>query len=119
MTERPNRFAPNRFDGEERQTEDLAPENQNFEQNEEDAQAQTVADEAAGRESSAFGLEDSDKAEGGIDDVDVPDLIDRMKQMDSSGRIDMDAFRGEDNLDDNEDELGDAAKPDDLRSDGT
>lgn len=120
MTERPNRFSgPDDFDGEERQTEDLAPENQNFEQSEEDSQAQTVADEALDRDTAAFGLEDSEKAEGGTDDVDAPDLVDRMKQMESSGRIDMDAFRGEDNYDDNEDELGDAAKPDDLRSDGT
>lgn len=113
MTERPNRF-----DGEERQTEDLAPENQNAEQNDEDSQAQTLADQARGR-ASEDGLEDSDKPEGGIDDIDAPDLVDRMKQMQSSGQIDMDAFRGEDNLDDNEDELGEAAKPDDLRSDGT
>lgn len=113
MTERPNRF-----DGEERQTEDLAPENQNVEQNDEDSQAQTLADEARGQ-ASEDGLEDSDKPEGGIDDIDAPDLVDRMKQMQSSGQIDMDAFRGEDNLDDNEDELGEAAKPDDLRSDGT
>lgn len=114
MTERPNRF-----DGEERQTEDLAPENQNVEQNEEDSQAQTLADEARGRAPQDEELEDSEKTEGGIDDIDAPDLVDRMKQMRSSGQIDMDAFRGEDNLDDNEDELGEAAKPDDLRSDGT
>lgn len=114
MTEKPNRF-----EGEERQTEDLAPENQNAEQIDEDSQAQTVADEAIDRATASFGLDDSEKAKGGIDDVDTPDLVDHMKQMQSSGRIDMSAFRGEDNLDDNGDELGEAAKPDDLRGDGT
>jgi len=36
----------------------------------------------------------------------VPDLVDRMKQMDASGRLDFDAFRGERNDDDEEGMLG-------------
>ena len=36
----------------------------------------------------------------------VQDLVDHMRQMDSSGRIDMSAFRGERNDDDEEGMLG-------------
>ena len=39
--------------------------------------------------------------------------------MEQSGRIDMGAFRGEPNMDDNEDMYGDENKLDDLPSDGT
>ena len=47
------------------------------------------------------------------------DLIDKMRDMEQSGRIDMGAFSGEPNMDDNEDKYGDDAKIDDLRGDGT
>jgi hypothetical protein len=90
MTERPRKF-----EGEDRQTEDLAPENQNFEQDDEGSQAQTFADDALGRSSDDFGLEDSEKVPTGGDGDDVPDLVDHMRQMERSGRIDHDAFRGE------------------------
>ena len=42
-----------------------------------------------------------------------------MRDMESSGRIDMDANRGEPNHDDNVDKYGKPNKPDDLRGDGT
>ncbi len=90
----------------------LAPETVNDEQEDAQAQAQTVADEAASRATAPFGLSDSDKPEGGLDDDDTQDLVDHMNQMVTSGRIDMSAYRGEDNLDDQEDALGEAAKPD-------
>jgi hypothetical protein len=42
-----------------------------------------------------------------------------MRDMESSGRIDMSAFDGEENMDDNEDKYGDDANPDpELPSDG-
>lgn len=85
---------------------DPAPENDNSEQEDEDAQAQTVADEARGRDSRGDDAMDSEKVNSGDDSDDVPDLIDRMKQMESSGIIDMGAFRGEPNDDDEEDGLG-------------
>ena len=93
--------------------EPLAPETVNDEQEDLGAQAQTVAEEALDRAMAPFGLSDSEKPEGGIaDEDDTQDLVDRMNQMVTSGRIDMSAFRGEDNLDDQEDALGKAAKPD-------
>ncbi|MEJ7925928.1 hypothetical protein WG908_04055 [Sphingobium sp. AN641] len=42
---------------------------------------------------------------------DVPDLVERMEEMNRSGRIDMDAFAGEPQMDD-EDELRDDADDD-------
>jgi hypothetical protein len=83
---------------------DPAPENDNSEQDDEAAQAQTLANEAAGRSSSAFGLEHSDKVSSGDDSDDAQDLVDHMNQMERSGVIDMSAFRGERN-DDDEDGL--------------
>lgn len=91
----------------------------NQEQDDGSAQAQTVADDAlTGRADS--GAEDSER--GGSPDVgavtpdDVPDLVDTMEQMVSSGRIDMGAYRGEPAHDDeaashgaDDEELGEAA----------
>ena len=92
---------------------DLAPETVNDEQEDSSAQAQTVAQEAMGGSMTGLGLEDSEKAKGGIaDEDDVQDLVDHMRQMESSGRIDMSAYRGEDNMDDVEDRYGEDAKLD-------
>lgn len=102
MTDRPKKF-----DSEARQTEELAPENRNAEQDDESTQAQTFADEALGRGSDDFGLEDSEKVPTGDESDDVEDLVDHMRQMERSGRIDNDAFRGERNDDDEEGMLGD------------
>ena len=85
---------------------DLAPETENAEQEDESAQAQSVADEAIDRATSVFGLDDTEKV-GSDDESDgVQDLVDHMKQMDRSGIIDMSAFRGERNDDDEEGSLG-------------
>lgn len=81
----------------------LAPETDNSEQEDEEAQAQTVAEEARAREP---GLSDSEKAKTGDESDDSQDLVDHMRQMDRSGRIDMSAFRGERNDDDEEGMLG-------------
>lgn len=120
MTDRPNRVAgPTNSDGEDRQTEDLAPENRNAEQEEAGEQAQTLADEARGRSPGEFATDDSEKVSTGDDSDDVEDLVDHMEQMVSSGRIDNSAYRGEPNLDDDEDKYGPDSKEDDLTSDGT
>jgi hypothetical protein len=110
---------PRDFDGEIRQTRELAPENTNVEQEDEEAQAQSVTDDAIDRATSAFGLDDSDKPDGGIDDDSTQDLVDHMKQMERSGAIDMSAYEGEPNHDDNTDKYGRRARLDDLRGDGT
>lgn len=81
---------------------DLPPETVNAGQNDEPAQSQTVADAASDRGADDFELEDSDKLSDGEDNDDVQDLVDHMHDMVHSGRIDMDAYRGERN-DDGED----------------
>ena len=92
----------------------LAPETHNSEQDDEQAQAQTVAEQAqALRKGDPTS---STKVGGG----DVQDLVDHMRDMESSGRIDMGAYDGEENMDDNEDKYGEEDKPDpELPSDGS
>lgn len=114
MTDKPRQSA-------ERTDEDQAPELHNAEQDDEGEQTQTIADEAlAGGARDASPL-DSIKSDdqGEIMDDSTQDLIDHMRDMEASGRIDMDAFRGEDNHDDNEDKYGEANKIDKLPADGT
>lgn len=90
-----------------------APEAHNDGQDDEGAQAQTLADEILaarqrGVEADADGEPVSDSikpAQGDVQD-DVPDVVDRMNQMETSGHIDNDAFRGERNDDDEEGGLG-------------
>jgi hypothetical protein len=89
---------------------DLAPELVNDEQEEESSQAQTIADEAMERNTSVFGLDDSEKISTGDDADDVQDLVDHMVQMETSGRIDMSAYRGERNDDEEEGRYGDGAE---------
>ena len=100
-----------------------APEIFNSEQDDEAAQAQTVADDAI------RGIADRDVAEesehGGSSNPaqivpdDTQDLVDHMNQMERSGQIDMDAYRGERSDDDEPDTLGEAAlEPDDVDSHG-
>ena len=87
-----------------------APEARNREQQDEEAQAQTVA-EAARRERP---VEDSDKPPARGEGDDAQDLLDHMRQMERSGRIDTDAYRGERSDDDEEGELGAAGIDDDA-----
>jgi len=88
---------------------DEAPEARNREQDDEEAQAQSVA-EAARRDRPQ---QDSDKVSRGDDSDDVQDLVDHMKQMERSGVIDMDAYRGERSDDDEDGELGPGGVEDD------
>ncbi|RYG27210.1 MAG: hypothetical protein EON93_20965 [Burkholderiales bacterium] len=110
---------PTNFDGERRQTDELAPENENAEQRDSDAQSHTVAGEAQDRETAAFALEDSEKLETSFDTPEAQDLVDHMNQMHRSGTIDMSAYAGEPNHDDNVDKFGPRSKLDGLRGDGT
>jgi len=100
--------------GEDAADRTLPPEAHNREQDDEGAQAQTLADEALGRTSGEFGLSDTEKVGTGEDDGGMPDLVDHMRQMESSGRIDMSAFRGERNDDDEDGSLGQAGREDDF-----
>jgi len=102
----------------DRRIPDEAPELHNAEQDDELEQAQSVAQEAGYKDAEASPL-DSVKVTHGDDEDAAQDLIDRMRDMEQSGRIDMGAFSGEPNMDDNEDKYGDENKIDDLRSDGT
>jgi hypothetical protein len=95
-----------------------APEAHNDEQDDERSQAQSIAEEARNKDAEASPL-DSIKVGGGIDDDSTQDLIDHMRDMEQSGRIDMDAYAGEENLDDNEDKYGEENRIDDLPSDGS
>jgi hypothetical protein len=96
----------------ERLNPDLAPENDNSEQEDEDAQAQTVADDALSL-TSEDGLSDSEKVSTGDDSDNVQDLVDHMNQMDRSGRIDMDAYRDERNDDDEDGLMGEQGDEED------
>lgn len=89
-----------------------APDAANLEQEDESTQAQTLADEVLGRAEGAgtFGLEDTEKVTTGDETDDVQDLVDHMRQMETSGRIDMSAYRGERNDDEEEGRYGEAAE---------
>lgn len=82
---------------------------ENDEQRDSGAQAQDVAGDARVRSTDL--AEDSER--GGrpnpaqIIPDDTPDLVERMEEMNRSGRIDTDAFAGEPQMDDEEDFLGD------------
>jgi hypothetical protein len=98
MTDRPRDF-----DG-ERPTVDLAPELDNSQQADE-GQTQDVAAEAMNLATNDIRLHDTEKVKGGIDDFDTPDLVDHMNQMVTSGRVDLSAFEGEPNHDDDDDSM--------------
>lgn len=78
------------------------PDAQNAEQAEAGTQAQDVADDAR---VAALDLAEESEPGGKANPAelisgDVPDLVDKMKEMRRSGRIDMDAFAGEEDMDD-------------------
>ena len=98
----------------ERTPADEAPELHNAEHDDEREQAQAVADEAlrgGARDPSPL---DSVKPDGEGDVLGdaSQDLIDKMRDMEQSGRIDMGAYRGEPNLDDEDDAYGEGHDPD-------
>ncbi|MET0250155.1 MAG: hypothetical protein ABW164_10565 [Sphingobium sp.] len=91
---------------------------ENFEQDDSGAQAQDVASDARVRSTDIS----EDSVRGGatnraqIIPDDTPDLVERMNDMNRSGRIDMDAFAGEPQMDDEEESMG--GTPDDEDEDG-
>ncbi len=99
----------------------LAPETHNDEQDDHRDQAQEVAKQARALTPGTGSPTESRKGPGdsGLLGDSTQDVVDHMKDMKSSGRIDMGAFEGEPNHDDNVDKLGKRAKPDGLRGDGT
>jgi outer membrane biosynthesis protein TonB len=82
------------------------PETVNVSQEDEAEQAQSFTEAARDRDNRDPGPSDSTKVPSGNEEDDVQDLVDHMKDMLASGRIDMGAFRGERNDDDEEDSLG-------------
>lgn len=87
---------------------DNDPDIENAEQDEELEQTHSVAEDALRGEARAPSPLDSIKVHGGIDEDDSEqDLIDRMRDMEQSGRIDMGAFEGEPNDDDEDEKYGD------------
>lgn len=106
----------------DRLTGEDAPELANSEQDDESEQTHTVANEALDGEGRAASPLDSEKSgtDSDLMDDSTQDLVDHMRDMEQSGRIDMDAFRGEDNHDDNEDKYARDNKIDpELPSDGS
>jgi hypothetical protein len=79
-----------------------APEGVNRAQDDEAAQAQSVAEAAR----SEHPLADSKKPASSDETDDVQDVVDHMHQMERAGRIDMDAYRGERSDDDVPGQLG-------------
>ncbi|MXO48216.1 hypothetical protein GRI69_08110 [Erythrobacter vulgaris] len=100
---------------------DLAPETHNDEQDDHRNQAQQVAEEARAVTTETRSPTESEKDDNksGLMGDSTQDAVDHMRDMESSGRVDMGAYRGEDNHDDNVDKYGKGHKPDDLRGDGT
>lgn len=97
----------------------LAPETHNDEQDDSRSQAQRVTEDAQTDDGTS--PLDSEKGPGdsGLMNDSTQDLVDRMRDMEQSGRIDMNAYRGEPNLDDNEDKYAKGNRVDDLPSDGS
>ena len=92
-----------------------APELHNSEQEDELEQSQSVAEEAlngGARQASPLDSIKSDEP-GEVMDDSSQDLIDKMRDMEQSGRIDMGAYRGEPNHDDEDETYGDEVDEDD------
>jgi hypothetical protein len=99
--------------------DDLAPETVNNEQDEDaGTQAQAVMDEARHHSLSVMSLEQSEKLSSSLNSAQTQDLVEHMRQMDTSGTIDMSAYSGEETHDDLEGRYGRAAAADpDLAGD--
>lgn len=103
----------------EARTGNLAPEIHNDEQDDRGSHAHQVAAEAMEQTPDSPTESVKDDNDSGLMDDSTQDLVDHMRDMESSGRIDMSAYLGEDNHDDNEDKYGADNKIDDLPGDGT
>ncbi len=92
--------------------DDLAPETVNAEQEDASMQAQQVAEEARTEATSVLGLAQSEKLSSSLYGANAQDLVDHMRQMDTSGTIDLSAYAGEEAMDDLEDRYGRESAPD-------
>jgi hypothetical protein len=99
-----------------------APETFHGEQDDEGAQAQTVADDAVHWKADQVGYGNSESEHANpaqVEPDDAQDAVDHMNQMERSGSIDMDAYRGERSDDDEPQTLGQGAlDPDDIDEHG-
>ncbi|WP_328799475.1 hypothetical protein [Sandaracinobacteroides hominis] len=95
-----------------RARDDEPPEAVNREQ-EDEGQAQDVAEDALHPETGGGSVRGNHVDPTQILPDDVPDLVETMEHMVSSGRIDNDAYAGEPQHDDEEDMLGDTEDDDD------
>ena len=117
MTDR--KPTPDGGESQERRMANMAPENHNDEQDDHRSQAQEVASQALTPETRSPTESTKSKNSSGLMNDSTQDLVDHMRDMESSGRIDMSAYEGEPNMDDNEDKYGRANKIDpDLTGDG-
>jgi hypothetical protein len=116
------RMTDRKVESQEQRQSALAPETHNDEQDDHRSQAQEVAEQAQDYTQQLRSPTESGKDSNASDLLgdSTQDMIDHMRDMESSGRIDMAAYRGEPNMDDNEDKYGEANKLDrDLPSDGS
>ncbi|WP_151973231.1 hypothetical protein [Erythrobacter sp. EC-HK427] len=99
----------------------LAPETHNDEQNDHRSQAQQVSEDAQGTTTETGSPLDSEKVSEsiGVQGASKQDLVDHMRDMEASGRIDMDAFANEPNHDDNVDKFGKSKKLGGLKGHGS
>ena len=102
----------------EQRQSNLAPETHNDEQDDHRSQAQEVAEQAMGSSAQRSPTESAkDPNESGLMGDSTQDVIDHMRDMEGSGRIDMSAYAGEPNHDDDDDKYGEGHNPDDLPED--
>lgn len=92
---------------------ELGPEDAGTEQMDSPAQAQTLADEVLHGPVSRHSPTESKRVKSGLGDDSTQDLVDHMRDMESSGIIDMGAFANEPNHDDDEDKYGKDARLED------
>lgn len=105
----------------EQRQANFAPETHNDEQDDHRSQAHSIAQDAHNLTQEIRSPTEStkDQPASNIFGNATQDMVDRMRDMESSGRVDMDAFAGEPNHDDNVDKYGSEAKLDGLRGDGS
>ncbi len=92
----------------EQRQANLAPEQHNDEQDDHRSQAHTISQDAQKLTQEVRSPTESEKGTRSSDILGnaTQDMIDRMKDMESSGRVDMDAYAGEPNHDDNDGKYG-------------
>ncbi|MWV28790.1 hypothetical protein [Aurantiacibacter rhizosphaerae] len=102
-------------ESQEQRMADLAPETHNDEQDDHRMQAQEVAEEAQQTTGSTRSPTESTKSPTKSDLMgdSTQDTVDKMRDMESSGRIDMHAYDGEPNHDDNTGKYGKGHMPSD------